>query len=924
MIRSKAAVGMPIAGLAWVNDWELPFEGPYSLMAKCAWANSVGATDLCALIFNRKLLNSNNVGRHGRSLLDMGWVGADNTLGTPYLRDRAVEASLASRAGRWTSNIASDHALRYCPSCLAHGYQSALYQIEGLDSCPIHHQRLVTACIHCRAAGQRYALTEAGFANPFHCPDCFAPLGSTFDPDRWYDADFRHIAYTRLAPIAQWLQKVSAATLKWHAWSEWYFPLRWHSSEQERHLATLDVLQSVVPPPSEATSLRRRRQAPQVYLGSFTTESGGASRQSDAVARQEMAAERMNLYKAMRRYVRRRLSGCKRLATLHLPDSMAVSHSDGAMLLSTIECPRPQVFGLWRYHFEEAQLDPHVLVLRPPTLQWPTGISDIGATAWCSYLLASFHAAVAAFDAWRKQAELLPDASLLGRDRARARALHANFAPLFSPSILPNFPAVTALTLMDEQHRPHVLIVGPPDISLSPQDKIGQGLHCRCKGRWGSQCSGNAQNVLRSGLATIILGEEKNISDLVNLAYFVPMDQLCLPVHLDGSIRDPQHGNGQHVLAAENDLEAISQWLDLFDNTATRRIYERNIEKALVWCVAQRGIALSRMSVDDVNAFTEFLANPMPRDVWLPSQTAQATRRWTPFRKAPSERSQGFTFQILALLFEDWSSEAYILHNPCRKSRVGQQKALHRLAEIPEPAKRDAQVTMKEWGYVVAAAGHPPENTSVCLLLYAAYFAALNPGEIGAIQLKDVRRVPSVAPGIDIWSFVIESRNSQRQEVFLMNPITTLLRRIFPASMSVFDAFVRSQPEAYLIDLLDPAPALYRDDGMEPVTGAVLAAWMNPVFNKAAHLASRIGDTLAARRLKMATLFWLTNALEKHLEQRGKTGHDCWNAIGACRLCPAKYIGYLPDRRAQRADEINRALNGVANALSDSQLSSSG
>lgn len=914
MRPTSRAAPAPVDGAAWLADWEMPFEGPFTLLAKFAWANAADASALCHTVFGRKLLNSNNVSRHGRSLLDMSWVGIADGLGIPYLRDIAIEGALVSRAGRWTPYIAADNALRFCRSCLMHGYQSAIFQLDGMERCPIHQEPLVTACPNCRSGSLRYAITEPGFTAPFHCSNCMAPLAGSFDVEKWSDAAFRHAAYTHLTPIAKWIQGLAGTTLKWPGWPDWHFPLRWHCSEEERRRAAFDVLLQVFPPPSEVTALRPGRHAPRVYLGALEQMPVPTMYRSRKMPRQDVSVDHVRLYKAIRRYVRRCLHGCARVSIRPLPQVVEIFHGDGAIQLDTKACPRAQAFALWRTHFEAVQHDPHVLTLRPPVLQWPEGAS-IDAAAWAGYLLASFHAAVAAFDDWNEQARLLPDAGLYGLDRSKARELHSKFAPLLSPAILSSFPAVTTLTFTDKYGQLRILVAGPPS-TVSISDKANQGLWCSCTG-WGTVCVCNMHASPTNLISVGIANAEQRQPDSVNLTYFVPMDQLRLPASLDGSLFKAERDKRLSFIDANNDLEAISLWLEECQNPRTRKAYRQQIEKVLLWCVAQRGIALSQMTTVDVNAFDDFLADPTPRDIWLPSQTQGAPRRWSPFSKAPSARTQEHTFTVLSSLLQSWSSQAFILGNPCLKSRRGLKAERERMAGVPPPAKREAQVTMNEWGYLVHAAGSPLENTTACVLLNLAYLGALKATEIGEIQLKNVRRMPSNRSGHDIWSIVIPSRKAQRQEVFLMASLATLLGLLFPAAPNDYDAFVANQPDTYLIDLLSPAPCARRTDPLAPPNGQALLSWVRPVFRKAAEFASRAGDTAAAQRLEVATLSWLSDALEKHLDQKGKLGCECWNALGACKLCPAVMISYLPERRGQRAEEIDQALSELAAALSE-------
>ena len=903
----------PIGGVAWLTDWELPFEGGFTLLSKFAWANGLDGSQLCSTIFGRKLLNSGNVGRHGRSMLDVSWAAGDDG-GIPYLRDKVVEGALVSRAGRWTRHIAADGLFRYCPSCLAHGYQSALYQIEGMLSCPIHCEPLKTACSQCDARGVKYAVTEAGFAAAFHCPTCMAPLAGTFNPAIWCDSAFRHAVYTRLNPIANWLVQLSRSTLKWAGWDDWHFPLRWHCSDEVRRIASLDVLLKAFPAPQEVQVLRRRREAPQVYFGVLKKLPELSRLRRDALA-QDRADWRVAVYKSVRRHIARRLRGCARIAIRHLPDDIGVSQGNGAMYLSAKDCPRLQVFLLWRFHFEAEQHDPKKLVLRPSVLQWPSGaiIDDAG---WAAYCLASFYAAAGVFDAWRTQARGLYDTDIHGKDRDNARALHTQFAPLLTPSILATFPAVSNLTYTDAQMHPRILVVGPADIFTVAPERNERGLWCECKSDTvaGRTCTEHRSSgpAVPSFAAEVF--EPSNVSQ-VNLAYFVPMNRMRLPPALDGSIWKSERDKRHCWLVAQNDLEAISLWLDACEKPATRTAYAQQVERALIWCVAQRGIALSEMSVDDVNSFTDFLANLAPRDVWLPLHTNGAPQRWSPFRNAPSPRTQDLTFSVLSNLFQHWHSNGFILSNPWTSSKRAVQVIQERTAGVPPPAKRNTLVTFDEWGYVTDAVGTSMENLAQRLLLALAYYGALTPTEIGAIRLQDLKRIPSTRPGIDTWSVDIPTRKAQRRRVFLLPQIVILLNKIVPADAQEFERVKHANPDVHLTDTLDPPPCSRRADLATPPSGIALSNWMKPIFSNAAKRAASSGDAIAAQRLAHATLSWLSNALEKQGEINGKTGCDFWLTLATCKFCPRSLLDYLPDRLSLKQAEVEGAMAAVLKAL---------
>ncbi|MQA18437.1 hypothetical protein [Rugamonas rivuli] len=715
-------------------------------------------------------------------------------------------------------------------------------------------------------------------------------------------------------PIANWLMQLSRSTLKWAGWDDWHFPLRWHCSEELRRITSLDVLLKAFPAPQEVQVLCRHRQAPLVYSGALKKLPEFSMLRRDVLA-QDQDYGRVAVYKSVRRHIARHLRGCARVTIPHLPDEIGVSQGNETMYLSADDCPRFQAFLLWRFHFEAVQHDPHRLVLRPSVLQWPSGaiIDDAG---WAAYCLASSYAAVAAFDAWRRQARTLCDADIHGKDRDNARALHTQFAPLLTPSILATFPAVSNLTYTDAQMHPRILVVCPADMFMMAPERNERGLWCECKSASvaGGTCAEHKPSIptLPSSAAEVFLPSD--ISH-VNLAYFVPMNRMQLPPALDGSIWKAERDKRHCWLVAQNDLEAIFLWLDACDRPATRTAYAQQVEKALIWCVAQRGIALSEMSVDDVNSFTDFLANPTPRDVWLPLHTNGAPQRWSPFRKAPSSSTQDLTFRVLSNLFQHWHSNGFILSNPWTSSKRAIQKVQERTAGVPPPAKRNTLITLDEWGYLTDAVGTQMENLAHRLLLALAYYAALSPTEIGAIRLQDLKRVPSTRLGIDTWSIDIPTRNAQRRRVFLLPQITILLNKIVPANIREFERVMQANPDVHLTDIFDPPPCPRRTDLATPPSGIALSNWMKPVFNKAAERAASSGDAIAAQRLAHATLSWLTNALEKQGEINGKTGCDFWLTLGTCKLCPRSLLDYLPDRLNLKPAEVEGVMAAVLKAL---------
>ncbi|WP_230459403.1 hypothetical protein [Burkholderia ubonensis] len=115
----------------------------------------------------------------------------------------------------------------------------------------------------------------------------------------------------------------------------------------------------------------------------------------------------------------------------------------------------------------------------------------------------------------------------------------------------------------------------------------------------------------------------------VSLGQLAPLERPALPDALSGA-----HGANRApvfaYLRAAHDLDAVRAYLHRYDDRpATRRAYTRELERLVLWCVAERGVALSSMRVDDCEAYKAFLSAPGERFTGPP--VARTSGRWRPF-----------------------------------------------------------------------------------------------------------------------------------------------------------------------------------------------------------------------------------------------------------------------------------------------------
>jgi integrase len=879
-----------LAGIAWLREWQLPYEGAYTLLLKFAVANATRAGELCEAVFGQTLNQGPTFGRiHSRSLLDTNWIDQSGERGIAAMRRLTIESSMVSRAGQWTSLIASDKLFRYCPECLRYGFQSFLYQIDALAKCPIHGVPILAHCTKCGQATSPYALAEVGFGIPFHCPSCLAPYSEEVDMAQWVNHELYSDAVRLLAPIAKWVHMLAGSTLNWREWHTWDLPISSLTNQREKRRATMQILAAAIPPDFGQDILEYGGSTFKLYKGGFETALLGHSlTQRSQFIDSEIRADRARLYKAVRRRLARMTKGLHLGKRAPLDRRVEVHDGDGAMVLSTLECPYAQAFTLWRYHFEEMLGSQRILELRESALQWPwRGVADAGA--WVGYLLASFCAAVNAFVAWREAATILNDTSVTGDDRVRARELHTLFAPIVTPIRQPNFPAVSFLTYVNEKGVLSIFVVGP-----AKNDAL-VGIEAWALRAPGQQQKRQRQNptslVSTSVHADLVAVKTAQERPFVRREYFWPLDMIRLPTNLDGSeLQAKLRISGPAMIKAKNDLEAIQQWLNQYSYDRTRKDHEAQVQKVLLWCVAQRNIALSAMTTDDVDAFAEFLAAPEPRDIWLPTKLQGKARSWSPMRALPSPATQECVLMVISVMFKCWHAWGYILRNPFDGSKFSLRRGQKVLIEgpgTPRPTERFLSVT--EWRYLINAV---PEHTAISLaaarfILCIAYYGALKPSEIGCIKLGDLHFYHSGGNETDIWSVRINSRKPGMEEVFLLSEVAGLIANAMPVERSLVVKYLRLHRDDLLRNLFGIEYAgTSADDSM--LMGNRLGIAVKPVFQAASELALAAGDETAAERLRQATLIWVSASLWRHIPASFSAGIILWQVLGTKILLPSE------------------------------------
>lgn len=354
-----------VDGLVVDDKWFLPGEGPFTVLAKVAIVNVLDSRLLCRFLGVKAKSSQATV--HSRSLLNLDWLVSSQS--APTLSAHLWKRELINTSTRWGQSIASDRALRYCPTCLSMGYQSSLCQVEALIRCPQHNDLLIDHCQSCRTPTPRYAITAEAFDEPLNCTQCrapYAPVWNQFDGDQFRKTLEDESAYLCLG---RWIASVDSLPAQWPDQIGWLADPRGPSQavRANKSVQILGVLQKIAPfsgplsifdfqPWTESWPLKS--SVPEIF-------------NTIGIAREELTRARVAIYKSIRRHYAKRL-GLKITTNVADTSQKMVKGANG-MLMPCNDQVDPVVHGFlaWRIRFENHLANSTQLSLRPVLLLWP-------------------------------------------------------------------------------------------------------------------------------------------------------------------------------------------------------------------------------------------------------------------------------------------------------------------------------------------------------------------------------------------------------------------------------------------------------------------------------------------------------------------------------------------------------------------------
>lgn len=164
----------------------------------------------------------------------------------------------------------------------------------------------------------------------------------------------------------------------------------------------------------------------------------------------------------------------------------------------------------------------------------------------------------------------------------------------------------------------------------------------------------------------------------------VEFGQVQVPAELrgrDGTLR----AHGVRSIDAQDDLEAVQEWLKRCTNKHTQRAYRREVERLFLWLIAVKQKPLSSLRLGDYKDYEKFLANPEPRERWCANpdgygedtpdnRPRQRPRRaamdWKPFSQRLQPKSIAYAMNVLKMLAKFLFDTGYLALNPMATFKI--------------------------------------------------------------------------------------------------------------------------------------------------------------------------------------------------------------------------------------------------------------
>lgn len=338
---------------------------------------------------------------------------------------------------------------------------------------------------------------------------------------------------------------------------------------------------------------------------------------------------------------------------------------------------------------------------------------------------------------------------------------------------------------------------------------------------------------------------------------------------------------------ATPDQQALDAWLASKAGASphTRRAYQREAERFLLWAARARGVALHAVTAADAQAYLRFAADPQPRADWCaPRHHPRGSPLWRPFEGPLSAAARRQTVTILRNLYAFLEAQGHRAGNPWHGAAAGVVR--------PPPIDSGRSLAADTCARIERRLRLMPDTAATTRLRLAwalMHGAGLRLSEVVAARLGDLRgelppkphralqpaTTATPTPAISLWLH-IPGRGQRDRELHLPPSLAHAIAQSLPARGLLPDPLHPAQADAHLLgqsaDFGTLAPGLAAGRPLDPrqgIAAATLADQFKRLFRRCADDALAEGDEADAQALRRASSHWLRHTHGLQAAARG-------------------------------------------------------
>ncbi|VVE58932.1 phage integrase family protein [Pandoraea sputorum] len=457
-----------------------------------------------------------------------------------------------------------------------------------------------------------------------------------------------------------------------------------------------------------------------------------------------------------------------------------------------------------------------------------------------------------------------------------------------------------------------------------PIDRLGEVTATRIRGWLDEHQDALGRAISAQALIPARSSEHQRLrATRPRVAAIVALEYLLLPPELNGARgRNRYVGEAARQVTAADDLGAIQAWLNTLAHPGgnTWISYRGHAERLLLWAVFERKKAFSDLSIEDITAFRDFLADPQPHATWV------ATRKnlpryhpaWRPFAGKASSTTVRHAMTVLSAMCRWLTATRYLASNPF--DAVKKPSASRQAGQIDV----GRSLSQRQWqilrDYLKTLSPDDPAAIRKRFLIRFAYVTGTRLAEIAAAKAGQLER-RSLADLGERWVLVVRGKGNKLREVELPTAAVPLLEDYFEARGlgRVLSALHKDEPIIGRLAVADDEPYRSRvaPGSYDRVSGAYtpapglgrnrIAELFRECFAGAAAFIEPVSGADAAR-LREATPHWLRHTFGSHTLERGADLHAVRDLMGHANISTtSQYLHSEAARRARSQDQAFQA-----------------